>query len=96
MEPRFLNERCDVFMNKSEIRMERRIESGRFKKIPSFQPKNDDIMQLIMKNLHEQRLNRRPMDFFKKLEAFFVSMMNHQLVLKCCKSCIILYLTVNQ
>jgi hypothetical protein len=61
MEPRFLNEGCDVFMNESEIRMERRIQSGRSKEIPSFQPKNDDIMQLIMKKLHEQRLNWRPM-----------------------------------
>jgi len=55
MEPRFLNEGCDVFMNESERRMERRIESGRSKEIPSFQPKNDDIMQSIMKKLHEQR-----------------------------------------
>jgi hypothetical protein len=27
------------------------------KEIPSFQFKNDDTMQLIMKKLHEQRLN---------------------------------------
>jgi len=48
-------------MNENEIRMERRIVSGRSKEIPSFQPKNDHIIQLIMKNLHEQRLNWRPM-----------------------------------
>ncbi len=50
-----------MFMNENEIRMERRIESGRSKEIPSFQPKNDDIIQLIMKKLHEQRLHWRPM-----------------------------------
>ncbi len=53
--------------------MERRIESGRSKEIPSFQPKNDDIMQLIMKKMHEQTLNWRPMAIFKKIGAFFVS-----------------------
>jgi len=44
-------------MNENEIRMEKRIESERSKEIPSFQQKNDDIIQLIMKKLHEQRLN---------------------------------------
>jgi hypothetical protein len=59
MEPNFLNERCDVFMNESEIRLEEIIEGERFKEIPSSQSNNDDIMQLIMKKKHDQKLKCR-------------------------------------
>jgi hypothetical protein len=60
MEPIFLDERCDAFMNESEIRLEKIIEGERFKEIPSSQSNNDDIMQLIIKKLHDQRLKWRP------------------------------------
>jgi hypothetical protein len=46
------------------------------KEIPSFQFKHDDIMQLIMKKLHEQRLNWKPHGKKFPTWAFFVSMMN--------------------
>jgi hypothetical protein len=35
MEPNFLDEGCDVFMNESEIRLEERIEGERFEEISS-------------------------------------------------------------
>jgi hypothetical protein len=35
MEPNFLDEGYDVFMDKSEIRLEERIETERFEEIPS-------------------------------------------------------------
>jgi hypothetical protein len=35
MEPEFLNEECDVFMNVNEIRMEEKKSGERFEKIPS-------------------------------------------------------------
>jgi hypothetical protein len=60
MEPIFLNEGCDVFMNENEIRLKEIIEGERFKEIPSSQSNNDDIMQLIMKKLSDQRLKWRP------------------------------------
>jgi NifU-like protein involved in Fe-S cluster formation len=60
MEPIFLHEGCDVFMNESEIILEEIIKGERFKEIPSLQSNNDDIMQLILKILHDQRLKWRP------------------------------------
>jgi hypothetical protein len=37
MEPNFLDEGCDVFMNESDVRLEKRIEGERFEKISSVQ-----------------------------------------------------------
>ncbi len=71
------------------------IQGERFEEIPSFQFKNDNTMQLIMKNSYKQRLNRRPLGRCSLTWAFFVSMMNHQLMLRFHKSCIILYVTIN-
>ncbi len=53
MEPFFLNEICNVFMNESEIILNERIEGERFEGIPNSQLENDDTMQLFMKKLHE-------------------------------------------
>jgi hypothetical protein len=41
--------------------MEGGIQGERFEEIPSSQFKNDNTMQLIMKKLYEQRLNKRPL-----------------------------------
>ncbi len=60
MEPNFLDGGCDVFINESEIRPKERIESERSKNIPSFQSKNDDTMQFIIRQLHEQKLKCKP------------------------------------
>jgi hypothetical protein len=60
MEPIFLDEGCNVFMNESEVRLEEINEGERSREIPSSQSNNDDIMQLIMKKLHNQRLKWRP------------------------------------
>jgi hypothetical protein len=49
MEPDFLDGECDVFMNENEIRPKAIIEGERSKEIPSFQSKNDDTMQFIIK-----------------------------------------------
>jgi hypothetical protein len=43
-------------MNESEIKLKERSEGERSKEILSFQLKNGDTMQLIMKKIHEQRL----------------------------------------
>ncbi len=42
MKQNFLDEGCDVFMNKSEIRPTKRIKGERSKEIPSYQSKIDD------------------------------------------------------
>ncbi len=47
MKPNFLDGGCDVFINENEIRLKERIEGERFKKIPRFQSKNDDTMNLL-------------------------------------------------
>jgi hypothetical protein len=47
-------------MNESEIKLEEIIEGERFKEIPSSRSNNDDIMQLIMKKSHDQRLKWTP------------------------------------
>ncbi len=60
MELKFLDGGCDVFINESEIRPKERIESERSKNIPSFQSKNDDTMQFIIRQLHEQKLKCKP------------------------------------
>ncbi len=60
MEPNFLDGGCDVLMNENEIRLEETIEGERSKKYPSFQSKNDDTMQFIIKQLHEQKLKCKP------------------------------------
>jgi hypothetical protein len=44
-------------MNEKEIRKKEKIECEKFEEISSFQLENDDTMQLIMKKMHEQRLN---------------------------------------
>jgi hypothetical protein len=75
--------------------MEGGIQGERFEEIPSSEFKNDNTMQLIMKKLYEQRLNKRPLDRCSPTWAFFVSMMNHQLMLRFHKSCIIFYVTIN-
>jgi hypothetical protein len=54
--PNFLDGGCDVFINESEIRPKEKIEGEKSKEIPSFQSKNDDTMQFIIKQLHEQKL----------------------------------------
>jgi hypothetical protein len=77
MEPNFLDAKCDVFMNGSEIRIEEKIEGERFKKYPSFQSKNDDTMQFIIKQLHEQKLKCKPHCRKFPTWVFFGSMMNH-------------------
>jgi hypothetical protein len=51
--------------------MEGGIQGERFDEIPSSQFKNDNTMQLIMKNLYEQRLNRRPLGRCFPTWAFF-------------------------
>ncbi len=56
MEPNFLDEGCDVFMNENQIIMEGGIQGDRFEEIPSSQFKNDNTMQLIMKKLYEQKV----------------------------------------
>jgi hypothetical protein len=53
MEPKFLDAGCYVFMNENEIRLEEKIEYERSNKYQSFQSKNDDTMQFIIKQLHE-------------------------------------------
>jgi hypothetical protein len=75
--------------------MEGGIQGERFEEILSFQFQNDNTMQLIMKKLYEQRLNRRPLGRCFQTWAFFVSMMNHQLMLRFHKSCIIFCVTIN-
>jgi hypothetical protein len=77
MEPNFLDKICDLFLNENEIKMKGRIESESTKKVPSFQLKNDDKMQLSMKNLHEQRLDLKSHGEKSPTWASFVSMMNH-------------------
>ncbi len=77
MEPNFLDKICDLFLNENEIKMKGRIESESSKKVPSFQLKNDDKMQLSMKNLHEQRLDLKSHGKNSPTSASFVSMMNH-------------------
>jgi hypothetical protein len=47
-------------MNESGIRPKERIEGEKSEEIPSSQLETDDIMQLIMKNLHGQRLKWKP------------------------------------
>jgi hypothetical protein len=37
MKPNFLDEKCDVFMNESEIRPTKRIKGERSREIPSYQ-----------------------------------------------------------
>jgi hypothetical protein len=44
MEPNFLDEICNVFVNESEIRLNERIEGERFKGIPNSQLENDDTI----------------------------------------------------
>ncbi len=77
MKPNFLDGGCDVFMNESEIRLEERIEGERSKKNPSFQSKNDNTMQFIIKPLHEQKLKCKPHCRKFPTWVFFLSMMNH-------------------
>jgi hypothetical protein len=75
--------------------MEGGIQGDRFEEIPSSQFKNDNTIQLIMKNLYEQSLNKRPLGGCSPTSAIFVSMMNRQLMLRFHKSCIIFYVTIN-
>jgi hypothetical protein len=49
MESNFLDGGCEVFMNESEIRLKEKFEGERSKKYPSFQSKNDDTMQFIIR-----------------------------------------------
>jgi len=77
MQQNFLDKICDLFLNENEIKMKGRIESESNKKVPSFQFKNDDKMQLSMKNLHEQRLDLKSHGKNSSTSASFVSMMNH-------------------
>jgi len=53
MEPTFLDEVCDVFMNENEIRLKEKIDGQGLKKFQVLNKKNDDAMSLIMKKLHE-------------------------------------------
>jgi hypothetical protein len=77
MEPKFLDEICNVFMNKSEIKLNERIEGEKFKGIPNSQLEKDDTMQIFMKKLHEQRLKWRPHGRNSSTWVFFVSTMNY-------------------
>jgi hypothetical protein len=61
-------------MNESEIRLNERIEGGRFKGITNFQLENHDTMQLFMKKLHEQRLKWRPHGRNSSTWVIFISM----------------------
>ncbi len=60
-----------MFINESEIKMEEKFEGERFEKCSSFLSVNDDIMQLIMNKLHEQRLKWRPHGKNSPTWAFF-------------------------
>jgi hypothetical protein len=42
MKPNFLDEKCDMFMNESEIRPTKRIKGERSKEVSSYQSKIDD------------------------------------------------------
>jgi hypothetical protein len=64
-------------MNESAIKLKEIIEGERFKEIPSSQSNNDDIMQLIMKTLHDQRLKWNPMAKVLQLGHFCVLVINH-------------------
>jgi hypothetical protein len=57
--------------------MKGRIESESSKKVPSFQFKNDDKIQLSMKILHEQTLDLRFHGKNSPTWASFVLVMNH-------------------
>jgi hypothetical protein len=66
-----MNDICDVFMNENESKLKERIEGERFKEIRSSQLENGDIMQLIMKKIHEQRLKWRPHGIILQLGHFW-------------------------
>jgi hypothetical protein len=51
MEAIFSNEKCDVFINEIEIKMEGKNEVERFEIFLNNLLKNDDTMQLIMDKL---------------------------------------------
>jgi hypothetical protein len=71
MEPNFLDGECNVFMKGSEIRPKETIEGERSKEIPRFELENDDTMQLIIKQLHEQKLKCKPHGKNFQLGLFF-------------------------
>jgi len=62
-----------VFINESGIKLEEIIEGEKFEEIPSFQLENDDIMQLILKKLHGQRLKWKPHGQNSPTWAFYVN-----------------------
>jgi hypothetical protein len=71
---KFLDEGCE---KESEMKTKGKTKGEGSKEIPSFQFKNHHTMQLIMKKLHEQRLNWKPHGKNSPTWAFFVSMMNY-------------------